>query len=313
MSKLERLLNLTAALLETERPLTAEEIRERVPGYPDNLASFRRAFERDKEDLREMGVPIRLLPVEGTDPPVDGYRVFKHEYYLNDPGLEPDELAALHLAASAVRFDGAAGIEALWKLGGVEAPSAAEAHPVAPGALGDGELSSLPADPRLADLFAALSARRVVTFEYHDEVRQVEPLRLDYQRGRWYLTGYDRVREGERNFRVDRIAGTVEVGEGFSRREGSSVPGRRVQPWELGEGPPVTARLLVDADQAAWAIQHVGREQVVEERPDGSVVIEMAVTNPPGFRSFVLTFLEHAEVLSPPELRADLVEWLEAI
>ena len=60
MRKLERLLNLTAALLETGRPLTAEEIHRRVPDYPDAQPSFHRAFERDKDDLREMGVPIEL-------------------------------------------------------------------------------------------------------------------------------------------------------------------------------------------------------------------------------------------------------------
>jgi predicted DNA-binding transcriptional regulator YafY len=253
-----------------------------------------------------MGVPLALVPIEGTDPPIDGYRIFKHEYYLDDPGLAPDELAALHLAASAVPFEGAAGLEALWKLGGVEASDAAAAPEPA-------TLSSLPGDPRLADLFAALGARRVVTFEYNDERREVEPLRLDFQRGRWYLTGHDRLRDGERNFRIDRIAGEVAVGAPFETRPTAETPGRRRQPWELGEGPSVAARVLVDADQAAWAVQHVGRDRVVDERDDGSVVVEVDVTNPAGFRSFVITFLEHGEVLEPPELRSDIISWLEAI
>ena len=68
MDKLERLLNLTAALLHTSRPLTAEEIRERVPGYPDGLSAFRRTFERDKDDLREMGVPLSIERIEGETP-----------------------------------------------------------------------------------------------------------------------------------------------------------------------------------------------------------------------------------------------------
>src|SRR5687767_4361014 len=107
--KLERLLNLTAALLETPRPLPAAEIAKRVYGYPEEKTAFRRAFERDKEDLREMGVPIALTEISGTDPPEIGYRIPKDEYYLRDPGLEADELAALHLAASTVRLDGIEG------------------------------------------------------------------------------------------------------------------------------------------------------------------------------------------------------------
>jgi predicted DNA-binding transcriptional regulator YafY len=51
---------------------------------------------------------------------------------------------------------------------------------------------------------------------------------------------------------------------------------------------------------------------VAEERSDGSVVVTMAVTNRQNFRSFLLTFLDHAEVLEPADLRADVVAWLEA-
>jgi proteasome accessory factor B len=304
MAKLERLLNLTAALLETERPLSADDLRRRVPGYPDGLAAFRRTFERDKEDLREMGVPLELVPLPGTDPPVDGYRIPKNEYYLDDPGLAPDELAALHLASSTVPFEGAGGLEGLWKLGGTD-PATRPADPST-------EISALPGDPRLADLFAALAARTTVSFTYNDEEREVEPQRLDFQRGRWYLTGHDRRRDDERNFRLDRMGPDISTGARFEPRPATEA-GRRRQPWELGEGSPVTARLLVDADQAAWAVQHVGRDRVIDERPDGSVVFEIEVTSTAGFRSFVLTFLEHAEVLEPSELRADLITWLEAV
>ena len=69
----------------------------------------------------------------------------------------------------------------------------------------------------------------------------------------------------------------------------------------------------MDAPQAPWVAQHLGREAVVEERPDGAVVVTMTVTNRDNFRSFVLTFLEHAEVLAPPEVRADVVRWLGAL
>ena len=119
MDRLERLINLTAALLEAERPLTADELHQRLPGYADSATAFRRAFERDKDVLREMGVPLVLEPVDPmSQPGVEGYRIPKDEYYLQDPGLDPDELAALHLAASAVELEGTGGVEALWKLGG---------------------------------------------------------------------------------------------------------------------------------------------------------------------------------------------------
>ena len=176
MNRLERLINLVAALLETERPLTAEELRQRVPGYSEDKVAFRRAFERDKETLRELGVPITVEPVSGLDVQADGYRIPKESYYLPDPGLADDELAALHLAASAVRVDVANGVEALWKLGG----EVAEEGP-AP------TVAALPGTDHLVPLFGAISGRRTVTFAYRGRPRQLDPHRLSFRNGHWYL------------------------------------------------------------------------------------------------------------------------------
>jgi proteasome accessory factor B len=304
--KLERLLNLTAALLETARPLSAAEIAKRVYGYPDEKSAFRRTFERDKDDLREMGIPLVLTEITGTDPPETGYRIPKDQYYLRDPGLEPDELAALHLAASTVRLDGIEGAGGLWKLGGQPADAAAtDSGP---------EVTPIPVDKRLVVLWDAANERKAVTFTYRDAERTVDPYRLDFQRDHWYVSGYDHLREDERNFRVDRIEGDVVAGERHAfQRPSTGVPGARVEPWQLGEGEPRIARVLVDGQQAAIAIGEAGTNALIEEREDGSVVFEMSVTNIDGFRSFVLGFLEHAEVLSPAELRADVVEWLRAL
>lgn len=297
MAKLERLLNLMAALLESERGLTADEIRGRIEGYPDSEASFRRAFERDKDDLREMGVPIVLELVPTSDPPVEGYRIPKDQYYLLDPNLAPDELAALHLAADVVGIDSVAGAEALRKLGG---------------AASSGELSerlaSVPADPRLSALLVAVTERRLVSFVYSGESRSLEPGRLDLIRGRWYLSGFDRSRGGERHFRLDRIDSEIDISEPDAFERLSAPTGVRMHPWELGDAPPVLARLLVDPDQARWAAANVGEPS--ETRPDGSVVIEVGVTNVDAFLSFVLTFLDHAEVLGPEELRDSMIAWL---
>jgi proteasome accessory factor B len=303
MDKLERLLNLTAALLETPRPVSAEQLRERVPGYPSSPVAFHRSFERDKEDLREMGVPLRVAPVPGTDPPLDGYDITAEEYYLTDPHLEPDELAALHLAASTVRIDGARGQEALWKLGGVLAGDGIEV------------MASLPGDPNLAPVFDAVTSRRVLEFDYRGERRHVDPHRLDFRRGRWYFAGWDHDREDSRNFRLDRVGGTVAVqGEpgAFTRPE-SDTGGAAPPPWQLGGDDEVTVRVRVDSDQAAWARTTLGESAVVDDHDDGAVTFELVVTNRAALRSFVLTFLDHAVIESPPELRDELVTWLEGL
>ena len=218
---------------------------------------------------------------------------------MRDPGLEPDELAALHLAGSAVRMEGVGGAEALRKLGGAAGPAPGE------------HLASVPTDPRLTTLYRAVTGRTTVSFRYRAETRTVEPWRLDFVRGRWYITGFDQDRGGERNFRLDRIDGDITIGDPASTDRGDTGAGIRRQPWELGDEPPQTARLLVDADQAAWAQHHIG--EPTETRDDGSIVLEVAVTNEDAFRAFVLTFLEHAEILEPSHLRDAMRDWLQTI
>lgn len=303
-AKLERLLNLTALLLAAPRPLAAEDIQDKLEQYPRDLVAFRRAFERDKDELRAMGIPLRVEKVPGRIPEVDGYRIPPDEYALRDPELTTEELAALHLAASAVQVEGLPAAEGLMKLGGL-VPGDRHAE------LGV-QVAPLPADPNLAVLFAAVSSRRPVELTYHGETRTLDPYRLEFQRGRWYLTGYDHLREEERAYRLERIEGVVRPTDlpAFAAPS-TAVPGQARGTWELGADDPVRARVRIDAPQARWAVQHVGPDRVVASDDQG-VEVELPVTNRAAFRSFVLSFLDHAEVLDPPELREDLVAWLEA-
>jgi len=303
-AKLERLLNLTALLLSAPRPMPAEEIQEKLEQYPRDQVAFRRAFERDKDELRSMGIPLRVQKVPGRMPEVDGYRIPPEEYALRDPQLTTEELAALHLAASAVQVEGMPAEAGLMKLGGIVEGGA-------PSELGV-QVAPLPADPNLARLFAAVSSRMPVEATYHGERRTLDPYRLEFQRGHWYLTAYDHLRGEERSYRLDRIEGDVEV---TSSRPfdapSTAVPGQARGTWELGDDEPVKARVRIDGPQARWAVQHVGPDHVVSS-DDAGVVVELPVTHRAAFRSFVLAFLEHAEVLHPPELRDDIVTWLEA-
>ncbi len=317
--KLERMMNLAAALLSVERPLTAAQIAERVAGYPSDKVAFRKAFERDKAELRDLGVPVRIEELSDSYPPEVGYRIDRRDYELPDPGLAPDELAALHLALQAVRLgdgpDAPDGTEALWKLGGVV--TASEGTPGVLGhATGGATLVSLPLDPALVPLFTAVLERRTVTFGYVSgggaQERTVDPWRLDNQRGRWYLTGRDHLRDEERNFRLDRLTTEVSLGPAAAFDPPPDVDTGPAQPWQYGDGEPVMAELLVDPDQARFARMQLGDEVPAVEHADGSLTFTVPVTSWPAFRGFVLSFLDKAELLAPPELRNDLVAWLSA-
>ena len=295
MDKLERLLNLTAALLHAEIPLTAEELRDRVGGYPDTKATFRRAFERDKDDLRSMGMPLRVEPVPGVDPPVDGYRLDRDEYAGTELAFEADELAALHLATSLVQLDG--DDTALVKLGAASGDAPADS------------VGRVPFNNTLATMIGAAVDRNALSFTYNDVERIVEPWKLSFTRGHWYLSGFDRLREDQRLYRVDRIKDGVSLSGPAKAPVGDVNEPIDLRGWELGDGPVIKATILVDADQSAYA-RHILGEAV--DRPDGSVTATLDVRNIDAFRSFVLSFLEHAEILEPADLRTDFVEWLEA-
>jgi len=170
--------------------------------------------------------------------------------------------------------------------------------------------------PALNPLFDAYRGRSPVTFGYRGETRHVDPWGIVFRRGHWYVVGHDHDRGESRSFRIDRVEGDVEVGApgGFEPPAGLE-PGTvlRDDPWQYGDDESVTARLRVDATQAGPVAEQVGEQAVVERADDGSIVVELPVTNVAAFRSFVLGLLDAAEVLGPPAVRDDVRAWLEAI
>jgi proteasome accessory factor B len=203
----ERLLNLVICLLHTRSFLTAERIRELVPGYEEAPSdeAFKRMFERDKEDLRDLGIPMET-GMGAYDDEI-GYRVVRSDYALPDIQLEPDEAAAVGLAARmwssatlggpatrALRKLEAAGVEVTALPEGLQprADSAGVALPVVAGAAREGR--RLQFDYRGANDAAAAT-------------RHVEPWGTVWWRGRWYLAGLDLDREAPRVFRLSRIVG----------------------------------------------------------------------------------------------------------
>ena len=301
--RLERLVNLTATLLDTRRPLTLEAIAERLePSYPDDKVARRRAFQRDKETLLNLGVPVLTLPVDPLTNEL-GYRIRPEDYYLPDPGLTAEERAALQVAVTAVRFEGGDAREGLRKLGGFDgAPTTA--------------LAALGTTQGVADLFDAVARRRPITFDYRGERRALDPYGVLHRLGHWYVVGRDRDKDAVRSFRVDRLDGPphLEAPGGFEPPAGFDASGAlRSDPLTYGDDEPVTARVWIDGAHAAVVVDELGEAAVVERHDDGSVVVELAVVNRAAFRSFVLGLLDHAEVLAPPALRDDIVGWLHAI
>ena len=212
----ERLVNLVICLLSTRQFITAEHIRNAVPGYESGESgakadeAFKRMFERDKAELRDLGVPLETGRRSAFDVD-DGYRISRRDYELPPVELDPAEAAAVGLAAR------------LWQSATLGAPArtaliklragGADVDPNAPAGASPHIDSS---DPALPSLLEASRSARAVRFDYlksgdaDPQRRTVEPWGVLSWRGRWYVVGQDRDRGEARSFRLSRVVGAVE-------------------------------------------------------------------------------------------------------
>ena len=292
---LERLLNLLAFLLTVEHPVTADEIRHTVAGYDqESDEAFRRTFERDKDLLRGLGIPLRMQATDAWEVE-HGYVVPRDEYALEDPGLTDEERAALWLAAQSVRLGGSGpGPAAIFKLGGT--PMTGGGEPLA---------ANLGHEPEvLALLFGAVTDRHQIVFPYRDKRRRVEPYGLAHRLGHWYLVGRQGA-DGTRAYRVDRMGAIVvdEESGSFQRpggfRVGDHLP---AVPWEAGAAG-ITATVRFDVTVAWWAVRQLTDRAEKMDEPDGSVIASIPVGSPDAFIGWMIGLEDHAEITGPPELR----------
>jgi proteasome accessory factor B len=314
MQPLERLVNLVALLLESRRPLTFEEIRERMPGAYEqaDLDTAKRMFERDKDILRDIGVPIEVVATDVWDAE-QGYTISKDEYYLPEITFTAEEISALFVAARTGGQDTSAE-EAVRKLlygaeGGILAGTTGV--PLSP----DGG----PTDARLTAAAEAIAEHRRVRFAYRTargegSERHVDPYGLVFRRGHWYLVGMDRNRGDLRAFRVSRLASDLgDDGESSSPPDGFHAadhvhPG----PWPPGE-PQDRARIALSPDVAWIATRNVVGIETLATRDDGWIEVALPAGEPSGIASWVLSYGPDAEVLEPPALRDEVLRRLEAM
>lgn len=309
--RVERLTNLLALLLETTRPLSLVEIAGELAGqYPDKDGARRAAFERDKAALRDIGVPIDQQMVAGGEyMGQTQYWIDRDRYELNDLDLDEDETRALQVAMAATRPGSSSGQEALWKLGGGVLDAGGSVAAIVPDA------AALPV------LREAVVNRRSVGFRYRDVDRRVDPWGVLLRSGFWYLVGHDHEREARRTFRIDRIDGEVVIGDPVTVQRPSDFDPADAFPSDpklIGAGDAdgglsSAAEVWIDASRVVAVVRELGDDRVLDRRADGSVVVAVPCANLGAFRSWVLGFVDRAEVLGPPEVRAHMIVWLEAM
>ena len=241
-TKSQRLVNLVICLRSTTSYLSATQIRQMVQGYDDceNEAAFHRMFERDKKELREVGVPIAQGTSLTPNTPT-GYRIAAAEYELPEITLTPEQAGVLAVAAEVWRA-GSRGTDAELALGKL---TAAGVEPVRDPATSVevGDAHELATAAVVAEAVASGSA---LTFSYQapgsagPSVRSVEPWWTGSRDGRWYLVGHDRDRDAPRTFRLVRMADAR-----VNQLRIDQVP-RAQQPLVSQYAPRIAEQLLAD-------------------------------------------------------------------
>jgi proteasome accessory factor B len=207
--KSERLVNLTIALLATKRYLTKSEIFRTLEGYEGATETKERMFERDKDDLRKLGIEIEVGSFDPLFEDEPGYRIKPESYALQIKNLSQVDIALLSIAAGA--WQGAAldspALSALLKLQSIGI---------------DSDLDALPAlQPRIPNtetdisvLIEAIASKIEVHFQYlgsslEVSSRKVNPYAVASSDGAWYLVGFDLEKQSIRTFKTTRMLGEV--------------------------------------------------------------------------------------------------------
>ncbi|MDT4921451.1 MAG: proteasome accessory factor [Pseudonocardiales bacterium] len=303
-------MNLVICLLSTRQFLSAERIRDAVPGYEAGDGSratdeaFKRMFERDKAELRDLGIPLETGRNSHFDNE-DGYRIRRGDYELPPVEFDAAEAAAVGLAARLWQSAtlGEAARSALIKL----RAAGTEVHAAdAPGAMPMLDAS----DPSLPALLDAARSATAVRFEYvkagavEPELRTIEPWGVLSWRRRWYVAGFDRDRGESRSFRLSRITGRVTTVGG---------PGAFERPAKVDLLEMVAGGWPDDEQRARVRVSGSGAGQlrrIAESDDDG--VLTISFSDPSRLARVIASAGSSAQVLAPADLVTAVVERLRA-
>jgi proteasome accessory factor B len=320
-SKVERLVNLVIALLSTRGYITAEKIRSSVAGYSDSPSAeaFSRMFERDKNELRDLGIPLEVGRVSNLDP-TEGYRINRDAYELPPVELTSEEAAAVAVAAqlweSPELITATQGALLKLRAAGLDvdpdAPVAIASAAGVPGLRGSEDV--------LGILLSAIASGRAVQFPHRSSrsapytTRTVEPWGVITERGRWYLVGHDRDRDDTRTFRLSRIGAEVRpIGPPGAVTVPENVDLRRIVAQAVGEAPTGVQATVWVADGRATELRRAGKSLGPRELAGrAGEVIELDVGAGDRLARDITGYGADAIVLEPQSLRDDVLTRLRA-
>jgi proteasome accessory factor B len=319
----ERLFSLVLALLATESGLTKNEILSTVQGYRQKYrsggdnANLERQFERDKDDIRDLGVPLETVdsPGDAGNNQTLRYRIPRGAYELpSDISFSPDETTLLNLAAMVWREGSLSGESrrALLKLRSL-------------GVTADEPVLGYAPRVRLRDaafepLSAALEKHLIVRFPYlkpgedHAREREVIPLALVQYQGRWHLSAEEvtpAVEGARKTYLLRRIVGPVELGKPAPARPGDHAAAALAGLEEVWERGVAEVEVTCNSDAATRLSNRRGTERLTPETDEGEARLRLHFVDLEILADELAGFGPEVLVVSPPELRDAVIARLE--
>ncbi len=311
-TKTERIMNLMICLLVARRFLPKDQIRESVVGYQDRTdAAFERTFERDKDELRSLGVPIVAGPCPDSDQV--GYRIFRDAYELQPVQFSAAESIAVGAAAQVWQQAsvGEATKNALLKLksAGIE-PDAGMLV---------GLTTRVSGDPGFDTWWTAVIERREVSFSYRgrDATRHLQPWRLVLRRGSWYVVGFDLDKQDRRVFKLTRVTGAPKLGEETDAFTPPDDPDSlRVDVAQLCDPEVVTVLLALPHGQGhnlRRGAKHAPEAQHDYPQISGCDFVKIDFVSSEAALAAIAADAPQAFVLEPVELRQALINQMHQV
>ena len=305
--KTERMLNLMILLLTTRRFVTRDQIRSIIEGYDQaNEPAFERQFERDKDELRALGVPIETGHNDVFFEDEVGYRISRTDFELPEIAFTADELAVLGVAARAWHNSLVSSTtrSALTKLraAGIE-PDAQRLTALAP------QVSA--SEPPFDTLWDAATNRRRVRLRYRGEARLVDPWLLVNRKGAWYLIGFDHARGERRTFKLARIDGVPTVEGPVQAFDVPPAAELREHAARIDPATPDKVALVALAEGGAHDLRRRGRPVDVAA-PQGFETLEVTYARESELIDELCAAGSAAILLAPPDLRAAVIGRLTA-
>jgi len=308
-AKTERLLNLTLALLASSRYIKKSELLRVIPGYEGSPETMERMFERDKDELRNIGIPIEVEQIDPLFEDEQGYRIDPDAYQIQLPDLTSSEALLISAALQALTLENTS--QRTRSMLSLLSQSSEEDHDYLAGRI----RSYLPALPTsiLENIYQSIALKKKISFDYQAETggpfnnRTISPYGIGSRNGSWYLAGFDHSRNAVRTFNIAQILSLKQLEDDLSPADSSFSLER-----ELEGSRSTIVEITFSIPQSISAALHFEGCELLNINEDRALM-KIDHLHPISFFKILLSYSNDIAIISPGNLRLEFSAYIERL